>query len=80
MNKHESFELIAEGARENWLAARAANDIGSCIPTSKIPREELEALIAHCETELRERDRKEKEDLYMGMFDNLITNLTGEVF
>jgi hypothetical protein len=80
MNKHESFELIAEGARENWLAARAANDIGSCIPTSKIPREELEALIAHCETELRERDAKEQVDHCMNEFDNLIESLTGAPF
>jgi hypothetical protein len=52
----DSFELVAEGARENWLAARAANDIGSCIPLSKIPIEELEALKAMLDTELMERD------------------------
>ena len=52
----DSFTLVAEGARENWLAARAANDIGSCIPLSKIPLEELEALHAMIETEFRVRE------------------------
>jgi phospholipid N-methyltransferase len=41
----DSFTLIAEGARNNWLAARAANDIGSCIPHNKIPIEERVALV-----------------------------------
>ena len=52
----ESFTLIAEGSRENWLAAKAANDIGSCIPLSKIPLVELEALHAMIETEFRVRE------------------------
>ena len=57
MNKStDSFELVAEGARENWLASRAAQDIGACVPSRKIATEELEALIAYCETILRERD------------------------
>ena len=52
----DSFELVAEGARENWLASRAAQDIGACVPSRKIATEEIEALIAYCETILRERD------------------------
>jgi hypothetical protein len=58
MNKQntDSFTLVAEGARENWLASRAAQDIGACVPSRKIATEELEALIAYCETILRERD------------------------
>lgn len=61
----DSFELIAEGARDNWLAAKAANDIGSCIPLNKIPIEELEALDAMVHTELRERDAQEQHDRCM---------------
>ena len=52
-----SFTLVAEGARDNWLAARAAQDIGACVPSRKIPTEEIEALVAYCETILRERDK-----------------------
>ena len=52
----DSFTLVAEGARENWLAARCAQDIGSCIPLSKIPLVELEALHAMIETEFRVRE------------------------
>ena len=52
----DSFELVAEGARENWLAAKAAADIGSCVPLYKIPTEELEALQNMVTVALRERD------------------------
>ena len=51
----DSFELVAEGARDHWLASRAAQDIGACVPSRNIATEELEALIAYCETILRER-------------------------
>jgi hypothetical protein len=51
-----SFTLIAEGARDNWLAARAAQDIGACIPRHRLCKTELDALILYCESVLRERD------------------------
>jgi hypothetical protein len=72
----DSFELIAEGARDNWLAARAANDIGSCIPLSKIPLEELEALHTMIETEFRERRKLQPADYYKQKVAELITDLT----
>ena len=75
---HDSFELIAEGARSNWLAARAANDIGSCIPPSKIPLEELEALHSLIENEFRARETTETIADRMVKFDQLIADLTGE--
>ena len=50
-----SFELVAEGARENWLAAKAAGDISSCIPLRKIPTAELEALSDMVTYELQDR-------------------------
>jgi hypothetical protein len=56
----DSFELVAEGARENWLASRAAQDIGACVPLAKIPREELEALYTMIEVEFRVRDSKDE--------------------
>ena len=51
----DSFTLVAEGARDNWMAARAAADISSCIPLSKIPKLELEALHNMIEVHFRER-------------------------
>jgi len=51
----DSFTLFAEGARDNWLAARAAQDIGACVPHRKIHTEEIEALIAYCKNILRKR-------------------------
>jgi hypothetical protein len=54
----DSFQLIAreEQSRDQWLAAKAAADIGSCIPLHKIPTEELEALQNMVTVALRERD------------------------
>ena len=77
---HDSFELMVAGAEHHYLAARAANDIGSCIALNKIPTGELEALEALVHTELRERDRQEKVSSRMQMFDDLMTDLKGEVF
>jgi hypothetical protein len=65
MKHKQSFTLIAEGARSNWLGAQAAMAIGSCIPLSKIPLEELQELHAMLETEFRERDKlTEREQKY----------------
>jgi hypothetical protein len=55
----DSFQLIAreEQSRDQWLAAKAAADIGSCIPVSKIPTEELKELAQVVNIELLERDK-----------------------
>jgi phospholipid N-methyltransferase len=44
-----SFQLIAreEQSRDQWLAAKAAADIGSCVPHDKIPVEERVALVTN---------------------------------
>jgi hypothetical protein len=76
----EGFELITSGAEHAYLYVRAAQEIGACLPVKRIRTEELEALIAHCETELRERDAKEQVDHCMNEFDNLIESLTGAPF
>ena len=43
----DNFQLIAreEQSRDQWLAAKAAADIGSCIPHDKIELEERIALV-----------------------------------
>jgi hypothetical protein len=55
----DSFQLIAreEQSRDQWLAAKAGADIGSCIPLHKIPTEELEALQNMLSVELWDRDK-----------------------
>ncbi len=76
----DSFELIAEGARSDWLAARAAQDIGACVPHRKIPTEEIEELIAYCETILRERRELQPADYYKQKIAYLVYDLTGEIY
>jgi hypothetical protein len=72
----EGFELITSGAEHAYLYVRAAQEIGACLPAKRIRTEELEALIAHCESELRERRALQPADYYKQKVADLITDLT----
>jgi hypothetical protein len=74
----EGFELITSGAEHAYLYVRAAQEIGACLSGKNIPTSELEALIARCETILRERRALQPADYYKQKVADLVCDLTGE--